>query len=731
VTQARAISHFLIERELGRGGMGVVYQGLDTRLNRTVAIKSLPPEVAADVRWRTRFEAEAKTLAQINHPNIAAIYGIETDETGYYLILEMADGPTLDERLSTQGPELREALAICRQVALGISAAHARGIIHRDLKPGNIKLRPDGVVKVLDFGIAKSAHAESGPTDANQPTVIAVRVNPVSTIPGFMMGTPGYMAPEQARGRPVNQATDLWALGCVLFECLSHKMAFPGETLADAIAVTLMGQPDFAALPARTPARVVKLLQTCLAKDQRERALSMAQAAAVLEEAERDVSATSVMVKGASSETDTTYDAEPGNLPAYEDALLGRDALLQQLALEMKRSRLVTLTGAVGAGSSRVAAKAAALHHAQFRSGIWWIALPHSTDATTPAVLAALAVKARGTVGNVTEALRERIAGRVMLLVFDGCSTAPAPTASLILDLLRACPNLQVLSTARSPLGLSGETIVGVGPLPCDGQGAIHAAEVLIARAHATAPSFAATPESIESRVADWFGGNPLAIELAAPLAASMPLEAFETQLRLRAGLTGAASPASIGPDQLCRVLAAWAIETMAPSPLAVLLRASAFVGSWSIRAAAAAGGAKDSMPTNDSPFGPSMTAAEQRLLDQLTRLKERGLVQRLPGPDAPTRPAFTLPQAVRTAAQDRLKETPAAETVVLSGYRNYLLALADAASLGLSGPSAEAFASRLESEYADLAHAAHAPGPEAARVQTTLTRLLNLRGLA
>jgi serine/threonine protein kinase len=732
MTQARAISHFLIERELGRGGMGVVYQGLDTRLHRPVAIKSLPQDVTADPRWRARFEAEARILAAVNHPNIAAIYGIESDDTGSYLILELAEGPTLDERLSATAPDIREALTICHQVALGIAAAHARGIIHRDLKPSNIKLRPDGVVKVLDFGIAKSAHAE-GPVDPNQPTVIAVRVNAVSTIPGFMMGTPGYMAPEQARGRPVSQATDLWALGCVLYECLAHRMAFPGETLADAIAMTLLGQPEMSALPARTPVRIHKLLQVCLRKKQEERTLTMAQAAAILEDTARDFGDTDVLVRAGRVAAESAYEPELGNLPPFDEPLMARDELLHDLALSMKESRLVTLTGGAGVGATRLAGRAAQMHRASFRSGAWWVWLPFPSDPALPALRTAIAMRARGHGGGPIRALQDRIAERSMLLIMDGCSHSPAACAGLALDLLRACPNLQIVATARSPLGVPGELIMDVPPLPDRGPEALSAANLLIARARLANQHYNVRPEALRVHISGWFGGNPLAVELASHLLASMTLDAFESQLRVRAGLTDAAIPASLAPEQLCRVLASWAIDQLPPPLLAGLLRACVFMGPWSVRAAAAVGGAKESLPSGDSPFGPAISAPEQRLLDQLARLRERGLVQHIPATDAPTSPCFLLPEVVRLVALTRLRETPAAEAVVLAGYRAYVLALADQAMAHLSGPTGEAFAARLEAEYADLAHVAQAAGADGAaeRVRATLEKLHALRGLA
>jgi serine/threonine protein kinase len=254
------IDHFRVDHELGRGGAGVVYLAHDTKLDRKVAIKSIPPELADDAKARSRFKREAKLLASLSHPNIATIYDIlEQDEGTGYLVLEYIAGGTLAEGLERGPIKIREALAIAEQIAEALTVAHEHGIIHRDLKPANVKITPEHKVKVLDFGIAKWT-AEK---DVAQQTTL--------TEPGRIIGTPAYMSPEQARGNPVDHRSDIWAFGCVLYEMLTGELPFKGETLSDTLAGILEHEPDWERLPQATPTNIRVLLRRCLEKDPHRR----------------------------------------------------------------------------------------------------------------------------------------------------------------------------------------------------------------------------------------------------------------------------------------------------------------------------------------------------------------------------------------------------------------------------------------------------------------------------
>src|SRR5262245_27616818 len=241
------LSHYEILGPLGAGAMGEVYRARDGKLGREVALKLLPAHFADDEDRLRRFEREAKTLATLNHPNIAQIFGVDQVGDTCFLVLELVEGESLDERLKRGALPPDEALDVCRQIADGLEAAHEAGIIHRDLKPANVRLTPEGRAKVLDFGLAKPARASEASSSTD---------SVLSTEHGRLLGTPTYMAPEQARGKPIDRRVDVWAFGCVLYETLSGQRAFAGETLTDVFDAVLHAQPDLQRLPAATSARV-------------------------------------------------------------------------------------------------------------------------------------------------------------------------------------------------------------------------------------------------------------------------------------------------------------------------------------------------------------------------------------------------------------------------------------------------------------------------------------------
>jgi serine/threonine-protein kinase len=266
---------------IGAGGMGEVFRAHDSRLQRDVAIKVLPDTVASDPERRARFEREARLLAVLNDPRIAAIYGVEEDPATHALalVMELVEGPTLEERLASGPLLIDEALDAARQIAEALEAAHERGVIHRDLKPANVKVTAGGDVKVLDFGLAKAlgGEAASGDDTSTSPTITNH-----ATLPGVILGTAAYMAPEQARGRPVDRRGDIWAFGAILFEMLTGERAFSGQTVSDTIAAILTSAPDWTRLPAATPPVVRHLLRRCLDRDPHTRLQSVGEARVTL-----------------------------------------------------------------------------------------------------------------------------------------------------------------------------------------------------------------------------------------------------------------------------------------------------------------------------------------------------------------------------------------------------------------------------------------------------------------
>src|SRR5688572_11122419 len=271
--------------------MGEVYRARDSKLKRDVAIKVLPADVANDPERLARFQREAEVLASLNHPNIAHVYGVEDPSTGSgraALVMELVEGDDLAQRISRGPLPIEEALPIAMQIAEALEAAHEQGIIHRDLKPANVKIRNDGTVKVLDFGLAKALDPGSGIRQpgsanalANSPTI----TTPAMTMRGMILGTAAYMSPEQARGKPVDRRADIWAFGCVLYEMLTGRRAFAGEDISDTIAEVLKSAVDYTALPAGTPPSIDAVLRRCLEKDPRKRAPHIAVARLAIEDA--------------------------------------------------------------------------------------------------------------------------------------------------------------------------------------------------------------------------------------------------------------------------------------------------------------------------------------------------------------------------------------------------------------------------------------------------------------
>ena len=262
LTAGQKLGVYEIRSPLGAGGMGEVYRAFDTRLQREVAVKILPPTFSGDRDRLARFEREARVLASVNHPHIAAIYGVEETAGIRALILELVDGPTLADRLSKGALPVPEAIAIAGQIADALDAAHEKGIVHRDLKPANIKVTPSGTVKVLDFGLAKALEPTEMSELPQSPTVTAI-----DTRAGTLLGTAPYMSPEQARGQQVDKRTDVWAFGCVLYEMLTGRAAFARGTTSDTIASVLEREPDWDRLPTSTPDAIRRLLRRCLEKD--------------------------------------------------------------------------------------------------------------------------------------------------------------------------------------------------------------------------------------------------------------------------------------------------------------------------------------------------------------------------------------------------------------------------------------------------------------------------------
>jgi serine/threonine protein kinase len=326
----RTLLHYNVTEKLGEGGMGQVYRATDQKLGRDVAIKVLPESFAADAERLARFGREAKLLAGLNHPNIAAIYGIEAVDNQRFLVLELIDGEDLSEMLLRGPLPLARALDLARQVATALEVAHEQGIVHRDLKPANILVNKDGIVKVLDFGLGKAYDAvgdRSSPQLTQSPTVL----HSSPTMVGVILGTAAYMSPEQARGRVVDKRADIFAFGAVLFEMLTGRIVFAGETVSDTLAAVLKEEPDYNTLPANTPPRLRALLKRCLEKDVKQRLRDIGEARIAIEE----IAASKDAVGAAATSAAEKPSALKRSLPW---ALFGTTALIAAWLLALRNA---------------------------------------------------------------------------------------------------------------------------------------------------------------------------------------------------------------------------------------------------------------------------------------------------------------------------------------------------------------------------------------------------------
>src|SRR3970282_2278407 len=266
----QTLGHYRIEAQLGAGGMGVVYRATDSKLGRDVALKVLPEAFAQDAQRMQRFQREAQVLASLNHPNIATIHGLEEAAARRALVMELVEGPTLADRIAQGALPLDEALPIAKQIAEALEFAHDGGIVHRDLKPANVKVRADGAVKVLDFGLARALEGDGGPASGAHMS-LSPTLTQRMTGAEVILGTAAYMSPEQAKGKSADRRADIWAFGVVLFEMLTGQRLFEGETASETLASVMKDEVRWERLPAGVPARIRRLLERCLTRDPRQR----------------------------------------------------------------------------------------------------------------------------------------------------------------------------------------------------------------------------------------------------------------------------------------------------------------------------------------------------------------------------------------------------------------------------------------------------------------------------
>ncbi|MEZ4648357.1 MAG: protein kinase [Candidatus Eisenbacteria bacterium] len=629
----QSIGRYRVLREIGRGAMGVVFLAEDPELERQVAIKTLGAHRSSSQRERIRQEALA--LASTTHPNIAQIYTLETHEPGpgddseSFITMEYVPGTSLAGKMRSPSLTLETALDYSRQIASALEAAHARGIIHRDLKPLNIRITPDGWVKVLDFGLAGS----SGTAEP-------------------MRGTLGYMSPEQLEGAAVDARSDLWSLGVILFECIARKRALPGSAL-ELVDATRAAGVDWNDLAPDVPAPVVGLLRQCLHASPSNRPESATQVRRVLEDELLRLRSVPFL----ESAPALAARERRGNLPSNLGSFVGRRDLLTKLLDVTETNRLVTLVGMGGAGKTRTALEVARRLETRFVDGAWFVELADIDDADgIPShVIRSLDLR----VGKDTDLLRpiwEALSDRALVLIMDNCEHVSTGAARFIRDLLVHCPHLHVIATSRGPLGVESEQSFPLGPLDVPSSqasaasaGKSDAVALFEARAKARAPGFQpdeAGALAIAS-ICRALDGLPLAIELAAGHVRTLPLSEIAARIQQDPRFLEDTSSRRARRHRSLRGLVDWSYRLLDDDERLLFDRLATFRGTWTL-ASAEAICADDLLP-------------EWKVYGALGQLVEKSLVE---VEVSSNRMRYRFLETVRHFALDRLGALRASDPV-------------------------------------------------------------------
>ncbi len=697
------IGPFTILGRLGAGGMGEVYLARDSRLDREVALKMLPPALAADSDRLGLFRREALALAALNHPNIATIYGFEQTEDGsLVLVMEKVQGETVADLIDGGSMTPQKGLLVCAQVAEALEAAHERGVIHRDLKPGNVMIGPRGLVKVLDFGLAW----RSDDKDAAAIDVAA--------------GSAGYTSPEQVEGDEQDHRTDIFAFGCVLFECLTGGRAFTGDSDLQVMSSVLFDDPDFTRLPEGFE-NFADLIGRCMAKDPAERLDSIRTARLEIEEA-LGIRRASALREGEAAE------APPNNLPSGLPAFIGRDGELSACSGLLAKHRLLTLTGVGGCGKTRLALRVAEGALTEFSDGAWFVDFaPIVNPQDLPATLARI-LSVREEPGRpVVDSLARHLAARRALLILDNCEHLVDACRDLASSLLGSAPDIKILATSREPLGIAVEQVHAVPTLgvPRDGAtgvdsvGASESARLFVERAAAVRPGFELDDENAAAvaEICRRLDGIPLAIELAAARVRILSVEQIRAKLDDRFRLLTGGSKSALPRQQTLLSTIQWSWDHLAEAEQQMMRSLAVFSGGWTMGTATAI-----CMEDGD----------EFEVLDLLTRLVEKSLVVVDRSDSDQSR--YRYLETVRHFAAGRLADGPDAAEI-RARHTGYFQALAYAAERELTGPRQDTWLKDLEAEHANLLAAfaditAHPDGAEGAlRMASALSRFWSAHG--
>jgi non-specific serine/threonine protein kinase len=738
------LGRYEIRLLLGAGGMGEVYLALDTKLGRAVALKILPIELATDQAQMGRFVQEAKAASALNHPNIITIYEIEHVASTHFIATEFINGETLRKYMSRARILFPEALDICMQTASALAAAHEAGIIHRDIKPDNIMLRRDGIVKVLDFGLAKIAERAVNRIEAEAETKPLFH-----TEPGTVMGTVEYMSPEQARGLEVDARTDIWSLGVVLYEMVAGRQPFVGGNTADiVVAILTSPPPPLVDFDQDVSSRLQRIASRALEKDRTQRYENVQELLNDLSELKKDFGSNldrpqvfSARAGIAQDSFTRSFDVSrlrineeilssslrtanskaipylpPNNLAPRRTSIVGREIEIQKICSELRREnvRLLTLTGVGGTGKTTLAHAVAERMLPEFRDGVFFIEMSaiKQPELVASTIAQQLGVKeAEGK--SILERLKDYLQQRKLLLAVDNFEQVVA-AGSVIAELLAAAPQTKVLVTSRALLHLSFENEYLVPPLALPETVAqvspaelrrYEAVTLFIERARSVKSSFNLTEENANSvaEICARLDGLPLAIELAAARVKVLSPQAILSRLDNRLQLLTGGARDLPTRQQTMRGAVDWSYELLPEDEKQLFRRLGVFAGGFTIEAAEAVVGAELSPALNETinqekTVAPGAETGD--LLDGITSLVDKNLL--IAKEQAGGESRFRMLEIVREFALERLEANGETEAMQRK-HAAYFLAFAEEAEPQLQGAQPARWLNLLEQEHANI----------------------------
>ena len=678
----RTLGHYRVESLLGAGGMGEVYLARDPRLDRSVALKILPPDLTDDPDRLQRFMREAKAASALSHPNVATIHDIGDSDGVRFIVMEYVEGQTLAEQTAGQPLAAAVIVDIAIQVADALEAAHAKGITHRDIKPTNLMRTPRGQVKVLDFGVAKTTSRES-------PTQTSAPVTGSETAAGVVIGSAPYMSPEQVLGRAVDPRSDLFSLGVTLYELATGARPFSGATPLETMGFILHGEPQsIASLNDAIPSMLERIIVKLLEKDVARRYQSARDLVADLRHLQSNADRSRVPLES----------QRRRNLPAQLTSFVGRQREIGDVRRLLAHNRLVTLTGAGGCGKTRLALQVANEVVDQFGDGVWMVDLAplSEPDLVTNAVASVLRVQ-EGSERSIVEVLSDYLRSRQLLLVLDNCEHLIAACAGLAETLLQAAPDLRILATSREALGIPGETVWRVPSLSLPDEPDARVADTLLQyeaprlfteRARAVAPAFAVTAANAGTvaQICDRLDGIPLAIELAAARLKMLSLEQINERLNDRFRLLTGGSRTALARQRTLEATVDWSYDLLSATERRLLCRLSVFAGGWTLEAA-------EAVCAGD---GIRATA----MLDLLSHLVDKSLVVNEQDPSGTLRYRFL--ETVRQYGRERLLRSGRFARV-RDRHLAFYFEFAGRAEPHLSGPDQVMWLDRLQAEHDNL----------------------------